>query len=306
MLEWDYLRVVLAVHRQGSMAAAAEALGVDRATVVRRLDSLETQLKSRLFERRPDGCVLTSAGRNIIGLVEGVEQAMTALQHRASGEDLAAEGSVRLAAPEFLITHVLAPAMGNIHAAFPSLEVVLRTDFDSLDLMRGEAELALRFVRPANEAIVARRVGSVAAGLFASKTYLNKHGRPKAGDLSGHSLLLPEGQMAALPFMGWVLSQLAGAKVPLRSNEVAPLLAAARQGIGIVCMPVVAAFGDATLEMLEPGVVGRGDIYLATHRDLRKRARVRSVFDFVTKTCTLRAAHLNGGEAGRVFKSDEL
>ena len=306
MLEWDYLRVVLAVHRNGSMAAAADSLGVDRATIVRRLDSLETQLKSRLFERRPDGCVLTSAGRNIIGLVEGVEQAMTALQHRASGEDMAAEGSVRLAAPEFLITHVLAPAMGNFHTAFPSLEVALRTDFDSLDLMRGEAELALRFVRPANEAIVARRVGSVAVGLFASKTYLGQQGNPKAGNFNRHRLLLPEGQMASLPFMGWVLAQLTGVKVPLRCNEVAPLLAAAKQGLGIACLPVVAAIDEPSLQMIEPGVVGRGDIYLATHRDLRKRTRVRSVFDFVAKTCALRAGDLNGGEPGRVFKDDEL
>ena len=163
----------------------------------------------------------------------------------------------------------------------------------------------MRFVRPANEAIIARRVGTIAIGLFAAKSYLTLHGRPKGGDLSGHSLLLPEGAMAALPMMGWVLSQLAGARVPLRSNEVAPLLTAAREGLGIACLPVVTAV-SADLEMIAPGIIGRGDLYLATHRDLRKRARVRSVFDFVVRTCTQRAADMNGGEAGSVFSSAEV
>lgn len=294
MLEWDHLRVVLAIHRKGSMAAAAELLGVDRATVLRRLDALEAQLKSRLFDRRPDGCVLTAAGRNTIGLVEGVEQAMTALQHRAGNDEVATGGSVRLAAPEFLLAHVLAPALPQLHAAYPSLEIELRTDFDSLDLVRGEADLALRFVRPASEAILARRVGTVAVGLFASKPYLAAHGQPAKGDFSGHNLLLPEGPMAALPFMGWVISQLSGTKIPLRCNEVAPLHAALKASLGIGCLPVIAAAGDGDLVMVEPGIVGRGDIYLATHRDLRKRSKVRSVIDFVTREFARRASDLNG------------
>ena len=111
MLEWDHLRVVLAVHRGGSMQAASQLLSIDRATVLRRLDSLEARLGARLFERRRDGCVLTRAGLEIIATAEGIEQAMTALEHRVHGEDRRAEGVVTVTVPEFFAVKVLVPAL---------------------------------------------------------------------------------------------------------------------------------------------------------------------------------------------------
>lgn len=80
MLEWDHLPIVLAIHRGGSMQSAADTLAIDRATVLRRLDALEARLGARLFDRRRDGCVLTRAGLDIIGTVEGIAEAMTALE----------------------------------------------------------------------------------------------------------------------------------------------------------------------------------------------------------------------------------
>ncbi len=92
MLEWDNLRYMLAIHRRGSMQAAADELGIDRATVLRRLDALEAGLKVRLFDRGREGCEITPAGQEILGTVEGIEQAMTSLAHRVRGRDEAAEG----------------------------------------------------------------------------------------------------------------------------------------------------------------------------------------------------------------------
>lgn len=294
MIDWDLMRVVLAIHRRGSMAGAAELLRIDRATVLRRLDALEAQLQSRLFERRPDGCMLTPAGRNIIGLVEGVEQAMTALELRVEGDDRRAEGTVRIAAPHFLIEHVVAPALPVVRASYPALDVELKVDFDSLDLARADADIALRFSRPAHESIVARRAGSVAIGLFASDAYLRERGLPSNGNLAGHDLLLLDGQLGHLPCMGWPLAQLGSASVALKSDEPGPLVAAAVAGTGIACVPVIAALASPTLRVLAPGIVGRADIFLATHRDLRSRARVKSVFDMLARVFTRRAADLNG------------
>lgn len=294
MIDWDLMRVVLAIHRRGSMAGASELLGIDRATVLRRLDALEGQLQSRLFERRPDGCLLTPAGRNIIGLVEGVEQAMTALELRVEGEDTRVEGRVCVAAPLFLIESVIAPALPTVRAAYPALDVELRADFESLDLARADADIALRFSRPANDAVIARRAGSIAIGLFASETYSRGRGMPQGGDLQGHDLLLLDGPLGHLPCMGWPLAQLSGARVVLRSDEPGPLVAAAAAGAGIACVPVVAAIAAPNLHALSPGIVGRAEIYLATHRDLRTRARVKSVFDLLARLFTQRAADLTG------------
>jgi DNA-binding transcriptional LysR family regulator len=296
MIDWDSLRVVLAIHRGGSMAAAADALGIDRATVLRRLDALEARLKSRLFQRRSDGCVLSPAGRNIIGLVEGVEQAMTALAHRAESEDGAAEGLVTVAAPEFLVTSVLAPAVTTLASLHPGLTLDFRCDFSAVDLARGEADIALRFVRPAREAIVARRVGSLAVALYASQKYLDEAGTPLDGKYEGHRFLLIEGPLGQIPAMGWLLAQMQGAHTAMRSTEVAPLVASAKAGAGIACVPVLAASEIGDLVLVPPGVIGRCDMYLATHRDLRSRARVRSAYDFIVRILGHHAAGLSGGD----------
>ena len=301
MLEWDYLRIVLAIHRSGSMTAAAGLLGIDRATVLRRLDSLETQLKTRLFDRRPDGSVLTSSGRHIIGLVQDVEQAMTALQHRVAGDDKRVEGSVKVASPEFLLDHVIAPALPLLRALHPQLALELRTDHDALDLTRGEADIALRFVRPTHEAVVARRIGSVAVALFASSDYLARRGIPQAGDLVGHDLLILIGTLGRIPAMGWLWAHLGRSDVVMQCDEIAPLVAAVRAGAGIACLPVVAVAGMAEMIPIAPGIVGRLNIFLATHRDLRERARVRSAFDFITRLFAQRSAVLTGAAVATLF-----
>ncbi len=293
MIEWDALRVVLAVHRSGSMSAAAELLGVDRATVIRRLDSLETKLKSKLFDRRPDGCTLTAAGRNIIGLVEGVEQAMTALAHRVEGDDGRTDGLVTLAAPAFLISAVIAPVLPTLRAMHPDLGLDLRAEFNELDLVRGETDIALRFERPSSEAVVARKVGSLAVALCAAPSYLERAGTPLAGDLAGHELLVLEGPLGRIPAMGWLLSQLYDVRVAMHSSAIEPLVAAARAGAGIACLPAVIV-RQAALVPIAPGIVGRCDMFLATHRDLRSRARVRTVFDFVVRVLGNNAAELSG------------
>ena len=303
MLEWDHLRIVLAVHRGGSMTAAADVLGVDRATVLRRLDALEGQLKARLFDRRPDGCTLTSSGQNIIGLVQNVERVITELQHRAGGDDARPEGVVKLAAPSFLLDAVIAPAFPLLRALHPGLNLDLREDHDRLDLVRGEAEIAVRFRRPANEAIVARKIGSAAVALYAGEGYIERRGLP-SGDFAGHDILSLEGPLGQLPAMGWLWAVMGRANAPLRSDEVGPLVAAVQAGAGIACLPVVAACGTAGIRPVPPGIVGRFDIFLATHRDLRDRARVRAVFNFVTRLFAQRAAILNGAAFERFLAAD--
>ena len=117
MIEWDYLRVVLAVHRGGSMAAGAERLSVDRATVQRRLDALEAQLKSRLFDRRPDGCVLTPAGRNVIGLIERVEhptnRRVRLVRLSEAGWDTLAKCEDEIRAREDRLAAIIGPDLGR-------------------------------------------------------------------------------------------------------------------------------------------------------------------------------------------------
>ena len=293
MLEWDHLRVVLAVHRGGSMQSAAEFLGIDRATVLRRLDALEARLGVRLFDRRRDGCTLTRAGLAIIGTVEGIAEALTGLEHRVGGEDTRAEGLVTVTVPEFFAVKVLAPALPRLRKTHPGISVEVSTGHGFLNLARGEADIALRNRRPDHNTLVARRVGTVAIGLFAAPRYLAERGRPD-GDFTGHDLVLFDESLAGMPGYQWMEERTGTAHVALRSNEILPLLAAARAGLGIAFLPVVAAHGESDLEPVAPGIVGLPEIFLITHRDLRRRARVRVVFDFIVRLCSEQAAILSG------------
>lgn len=300
MLEWDYLRVVLAVHRGGSMQAAAEQLHIDRATVLRRLDALETRLGAKLFDRRRDGCTLTRSGLDIIGTIEGIAEAMTALENRVGGEAKRAEGLVTVTVPEFFAVHVLLPELPRLRAAHPGLTIEVRTGHGFLNLARGEADIALRNRRPDHNSLVARRVGTVAIALYASRSYLAARGAPQ-GSFAGHDLVLFDESLAGMPGAAWMTGQIGGAHVALRSNEILPLVAAARSGAGIAMLPAITAARDAELEPVAPGIIGKPEIFLITHRELRRRARVRVVFDFIVRLCIERAADLVGTAVAERF-----
>jgi DNA-binding transcriptional LysR family regulator len=301
MLEWDHLRVVLAVHRARSMQSAAQLLEVDRATVLRRLDALEARLGARLFDRRRDGCVLTRAGLEIIATVEGIEQAMTALEHRVHGDDRRAEGVVTVTVPEFFAVKVLVPALPRLRTAHPGLTIEMRSGHGFLNLARGEADIALRNRRPDHNSLVSRRVGTVAIGLYASRAYADARGLPPGDDYAGHDLALFDESLAGMPGAGWIEARIAGARIAMRSNEILPLLAAARAGAGIACLPAIAALGEPDLVPVAPGIIGRPDIFLITHRDLRRRARVRVVFDFIVRLCIEQGAALAGTAVAAAF-----
>lgn len=293
--------MVLAVHRGGSMQSAARLLAVDRATVLRRLDALEARLGARLFDRRRDGCVLTRAGLEIIATVEGIEQAMTALEHRVHGDDRRAEGVVTVTVPEFFAVKVLVPALPRLRAAHPGLTIEMRSGHGFLNLARGEADIALRNRRPDHNSLVSRRVGTVAIGLFASRGYAESRGLPRGDGYAGHDLALFDESLAGMPGAGWIEERVAGARIAMRSNEILPLLAAARAGAGITCLPAIAAFGEPDLVPVAPGIIGRPDIFLVTHRDLRRRARVRVAFDFIVRLCIEQAAALAGTTVAAAF-----
>jgi DNA-binding transcriptional LysR family regulator len=293
MLEWDQLRYMLAIHRGGSMQAAALELRVDRATVLRRLDALETALGARLFERRRDGCTLTKAGLEIIETVRGIELAATSLSARVNGEDKRPEGVVNITVPEFFAAKILCPALLRLNELYPGIAIEISSGHTFLNLAGGEADIALRNRRPDHNSLVARRVGLVGIALYASEAYLEKHGNPR-GNFAGHNMILFDESLRGMPGAAWIEEQLSRAHVLMRSNEILPLVAATRAGAGIGSLPVIAAHGEPGLVPLAPGLIGQPEIFLVTHRDLRSRARVRAVYDFIVRLCTERAAELSG------------
>src|SRR5262249_11488655 len=196
--QWDDVRFFLAAAREGSLSGAARVLGVDHVTVGRRLAFLEKRLGVKLLNRTPDGLAVTSAGQAILRQSAVMEAAALELERAAAGRDLLAAGSVRIATTEALAYRIIVPAITSLRKSYPDLHVVVIAGVRSLDIARREADLAVRFARPAASELVFRSLGKVGFSLYASRRYIAEHGRPERGKgLGGHQLITFTGAPAA-------------------------------------------------------------------------------------------------------------
>jgi DNA-binding transcriptional LysR family regulator len=301
--EWDYLRIALAINRTGSMQAAADHLTIDRSTVLRRLDTLEMQLGVRLFDRRSDGCITTEAGKDVIATAESIEQTMTSLTHRLAGGESREEGRVVVTVPEFFATKLLIPSLPRLRKSYPGIAVEVDSGHQFRNLARGEADIALRNRRPEQNALLSRKVGSVAIAFFASRTYLAQHGAP-VDSFAGHDVIIFGEELRGMPGYQRMVELARNSNIVMRCNEIMPLLSAARADLGITAMPAIAAQGDEELVPVWPGIVGLPEIFLVTHRDLRQQARIRIVYEFIVKLCTENAGGLAGRTIEKLFPND--
>ncbi len=181
VLDWDDLRFFLAIARTGSLTAAARELRVTQSTVGRRLASLESSLGARLLHRTPEGYVLTLAGEAILGQAERVEAEALSVERAVGGRDAQLEGIVRVAAVETLASHVLAPCFCALQSRSPEIVIELLADVRQLSLAMREADVAVRLSRFEQHDLIARRIGGLAYGLYASPAYLERHGEPDFG-----------------------------------------------------------------------------------------------------------------------------
>ena len=277
---WDDVRVFLAAAREGSLSGAAKALGVDHVTIGRRIAALEEQLCTKLLSRTPDGLALTSAGQTILKHGETMQGAALALERMVAGHDTRTAGSVCVTATDVLTRRILMPVVVALRKSHPELQIDLLTGVRSLDITRREADLAVRVsnVRPADSQLVCQKLGEIGFALYASRKYLESHGTPARGQgLAGHDLIsFPGTPRLVRPFfMG---ESLQGARYAIRSNDQYVQLSAAEEGLGIC--ELACFFGDSHPEVVRvwpdetPNV---RPVWLITHKDLRRAARIRVV-----------------------------
>lgn len=265
-LDWDDLRVFLELARTGSLSAAARALGLSHATVGRRIQALEAALGLALVERRADGYALTADGDAVRTHAEAMdERALTIL--RQSAREAGVSGTVRLTLTQGLADRFLVPRLAPLHARHPSLDLEIITDNRAVSLARREADLAIRLARPQRGELVARRLATIAYGLYAL---------PDAPDV----LIGYDATLATLPEAQWLARHAGSRRIAFRSNSVQAQLAAAKAGFGAALLP-------CWLAALEPGLVRLSaaeppltrEAWLVMHRDLKDTPRVRAVAD---------------------------
>ena len=197
MFDWNDLRHLIAVSRYGSTLAAAKALGVNQSTVHRRLLELERRIGLSLVKRRPAGYRLSEMGEVLIGDVMAVQTAVEHLERKIGALKLDLKGTIRLTCPEPTVPRIAASGLlDRFHARYPNLAVEFVTSDRYLDLAKGEADVAFRSGDPVDESLVGRKICDSVWAVYASRSYIQQHGRPHSiEDLSAHALIGFDGIM---------------------------------------------------------------------------------------------------------------
>ena len=270
----------LAVYRHGSLSAAGRALGVNQTTVGRRLKALERAVGARLLRLTTHGAALTDAGSAILPEAEQMERAMVMLERKVTGRDASLSGSIRIATTEALASSFLIPRLARLREAHTELDFVVLTSNLPLALARGDADLALRLIKPEGEGLMTRKVGTIELGLFAAASYLAGRDRPSLADgFAGHDVLGYHSELANGPEARWLASHAHAARTVLRVNSVLNLLAACALGMGLAVLPTGLGHDPALVRLeLGPPPEGRG-VWICFHRDARANAKVKAVVD---------------------------
>jgi DNA-binding transcriptional LysR family regulator len=300
MLEWTDLRFLLAVQRAKTLSAAARKLGCDQTTVGRRIEALEAALDRRLFRRTPDGYFPTRDGELALARAERVEEEVMAIEREISGRDERPEGQVRLTTYESMGQCFLAPRLGAFRRRYPEIELQLNMDNRPLSLSRREADLAVRPGKPTQQALQVRKIGTVAAALYASRAYLDKRGEPRApGELAEHDIIDDEDSNSHFALSRWLRQFARGAHVTLRCNSAVAQAAAASDGLGIAVLYCYVGDAHRGLARILPKEQLEQDLWIAVHRDLQYAARVRALIDFLVDVAAKDAAVLMGRPRAR-------
>jgi len=292
---WDLYQSFLAVASEGSLSAAARVLGLTQPSLGRHVRQLEAMLGVALFTRSPQGLALTDVGAELAEHARGMAAASAALQRAASGSRQAVRGVVRITCSEVIGGEVLPAILTDLRRQHPGIVVELSLSDAAEDLLRKDADIAVRMLRPSQAALVARRVGAIGIGLYAQRRYLKAHGTPRTlADLSRHALI---GFDRGTPALRAMRGRVPGGEVyarehfALRSDSPLAQLAALRAGYGIGACQRALARRERQLVPVLPEAFGLDlDTWLVMHEDLRANRRVRLVYDHLFEALKAYAA----------------
>ncbi len=286
--DWERQRAFLAVIDTGSLSAAARQLGAAQPTVRRRIEDLEVQLGVALFTRSPSGLSPTALGKDLAQHARAMALAAASLARAASAEAGAASGVVRITASEVIGLEVLPAMLATLRETHPGLVFELALTNRSEDLLRREADIAVRMVRPTQEALVAKRIGNVSLGMFAHKRVLDAWGWPTTMDEARRMPLIGyESETISVRAVRAMGLDLRIEDFAFRTDSDVAQLAAIRAGLGLGICQVGLAARDPLLERVMAETFAFDlETFVVTHEDLKDVRRVRLVFDALVEGLT--------------------
>ena len=282
--DWNRARAFLVTAEEGSLSAAARALGMTQPTLGRQVTALEQELDVVLFERVGQGLVLTPSGLELMDHVRAMGEAASQISLTASGQSKNIEGTICISASEVYAVFILPPIIAKLRQLEPKINIEIIASNVESDLRRREADIALRNFQPTQLELIAKKIKDVSARLYSTPEYMKRIGNPKTPlefqNADFVSFDSTGGLMNGLNDLGFKLTK---KNFPLLSENYIVHWELVKKGLGIGIVPE--EIGDAEplvrqiLPDLQPIVF---PIWLTTHRELRTSRRVRMVFDFLT------------------------
>ena len=305
MTRWDDIRFFLAVARAGSLGRAAQALGVDHSTVVRRLQAVENSLQARLFVRAGKGRELTNAGRDMLLHAERMEATLRAIELQVASRDHQRAGTIKVSTPDGIAVALMPELVHAFRAANPEIRVELITGNTPLDLAAHEADIELRPTRRPMREARGRKIARIAFGVYGAPGLLpGRRGGLQPGVaaekiLADQDWILPD--PIALPIYApadWMRGLVPPNRAIATVSSAVVMRSMVEQGLGIACLPcyLVQDRRLQRLMLLEEAVWG--ELWLLTHRDLSRVARVRAFLDHATVYLMRRKGVLEGRAVG--------
>ncbi|WP_298934424.1 LysR family transcriptional regulator [uncultured Ramlibacter sp.] len=283
--DWSLARSFLAALDHGSLMGAARALGATQPTLGRHIAELEAQLGTVLFERTGRGLLPTEAALRLAEPARAMEAGANALARSAAGAESQSTGTVRITASQPIACILLPPVLAQMRLALPQVQVELVASNQVSNLLRREADIALRMVQPDQASLVTRKIGKVTLGAYAHRDYLRRRGTPRQlQDLAAHEVIADDRAGAVLAGIEQMGVALTRQELAFCTDDLIAYWEAVRAGLGIGFVADWLARTDNQLVAVLPTLkIPPLPIWLTVHREIRTSVRIRAVYDFLAQ-----------------------
>ncbi|MFM9974086.1 MAG: LysR family transcriptional regulator [Beijerinckiaceae bacterium] len=293
-ISWDEFRLVKAIADSGSLAGAGDVLGLNHSTVFRRLNTLENELGSRLFERARTGYLPTPAGEEMVALATRMFDDITEFERRVAGRDVKPSGELRITTNDSLVAHLTTPLFGAFCRAYPEIKLDIVVDNRALNLSKRDADVAIRATAEPPETLVGRRIATIAWCVYGAAN-CDIARTDDIQDLTEHTWIGFGDALSNIGPARWMARTVPASKIIYRLNTVLGLSQAVEAGIGVSFLPSFIGDQSTRLKRLLPApITFDSSLWLLTHPDLKNSARIRAFVDFMARELMKQKALIEG------------
>jgi len=273
-MNWDDLRIVLAICREGSLSGAAKILGSSHSTVFRQINAIEKKLSTRFFNRLSHGYEMTEAGETVLRRAAGIEEDILNLQRELQSKDLRLTGTIRLTAPEGLTNYLLLPHIASFYRKHPDIQIDLNISSQDLQLSRHEADIAIRTTKKPPPTSIGKKVCDFNIAIYATRSYLKK---VEQQEFPQYDYLQIDNGVNWFPAPYWTAES--PPKIVFKCDSIMGVVKAANEGIGAAILPCVIGEREPSLQRATLPFKEISELWILTHADLRQTARVKALME---------------------------